>query len=47
MSTQEYVLKTFLIYIFVKALVFMPLAWIAFLAWWNDRHEETVATAAE
>lgn len=39
MTTQDYILKTFIVYIFVKALIFLPAAWMAFLVWWNERTE--------
>lgn len=39
MSTQEFVLKIFLIYIFIKALVLCPLGWMTLCVWWNDRQE--------
>jgi len=37
MSTHEFVYQTFIIYIFVKALIFAPLAWITFMYWWVER----------
>jgi hypothetical protein len=43
MATQDYVLKTFIVYIFIKALIFMPLAWMAFVVWWNERSEKSLA----
>jgi hypothetical protein len=39
MSTQEFVLKIFLIYIFIKALVLCPLGWMTLCVWWNERQE--------
>ena len=39
MDTQEFVLKIFLIYIFIKALVLCPLGWITLCVWWNERQE--------
>jgi hypothetical protein len=39
MDTQTFVLKIFLIYIFIKALVLCPLGWITLCVWWNDRQE--------
>jgi hypothetical protein len=39
MDTQECVLKIFLIYIFIKALVLCPLGWMTLCVWWNDRQE--------
>ena len=47
MATQDYILKTFIVYIFIKALVFMPLAWMAFLVWWNERAEGQGDTSSE
>lgn len=45
MTTQDLVLKTFIVYIFIKALIFLPLAWIAFLGWWSERSENLTAVA--
>ncbi len=39
MDTQQFVLKIFLIYIFIKALVLCPLGWMTLCVWWNDRQE--------
>jgi hypothetical protein len=39
MDTQQVVLKIFLIYIFIKALVLCPLGWMTLCVWWNDRQE--------
>jgi hypothetical protein len=47
MATQDYILKTFIVYLFVKALVFFPLAWMAFLVWWNERSEPQSQTPSE
>jgi hypothetical protein len=41
MSTHDFVLQTFIIYLFVKALIFLPLAWIATVMWWADRSSAT------
>jgi hypothetical protein len=46
MSTQEFVLKIFLIYIFIKALVLCPLGWVTLCVWWNDRQEAKRARLA-
>jgi len=45
MTTQEYVLKTFIVYIFIKMLVFAPVAWIAFVNWWSERNGELTPSA--
>jgi hypothetical protein len=46
MTTQDLVLKTFIVYIFVKMLIFAPLAWMAFLSWWSERNDvQNVSTA--
>jgi hypothetical protein len=47
MATQDYILKTFIVYIFVKALIFLPLAWMAFLVWWNERTESGTSSPSE
>jgi hypothetical protein len=39
MSTHEFVYQTFLIYLFIKSLVFFPLVWIACVFWWSERKE--------
>ncbi len=46
MTTQEFVLKIFLIYIFIKALVLCPLGWMTLCVWWNDRQEAKRASQA-
>jgi hypothetical protein len=46
MDTQEFVLKIFLIYIFIKALVLCPLGWMTLCVWWNDRQEAKRAALA-
>ncbi len=45
MTTQDYVLKTFIVYIFIKMLVFAPVAWMAFLSWYSDRGNELTPSA--
>jgi hypothetical protein len=45
MTTQDYVLKTFIVYIFIKMLVFAPVAWMAFLSWYSDRDNELTPSA--
>ncbi len=35
--THAVILKTFIVYLFIKAMFFLPLAWAAFMFWWNDR----------
>lgn len=37
MTTHDFVYQTFVIYIFIKSLVFFPLLWIAFMFWWSER----------
>ena len=46
MDTQQFVLKIFLIYIFIKALVLCPLGWMTLCVWWNDRQEAKRALQA-
>lgn len=41
MTTHDYVLKTFIVYLFIKALIFLPLVWAAFLFWWSERRERS------
>ena len=43
MATHEFVYQTFVIYIFIKSLVFLPLVWIAFLFWWSERKGTSMA----
>ena len=45
MFTHDFVLKTFIVYITAKALIFLPLAWAAAVFWWNDRNEAPPTTA--
>ena len=47
MTTQDLVLKTFIVYIFVKMLIFAPLAWMAFLSWWSERNETLSAPSTD
>lgn len=42
MTTHAFVLKTFIAYLFVKALIFLPLAWAAFMFWWSERAEKSL-----
>ena len=44
--THAFVLKTFIVYLFIKAMFFLPLAWAAFMFWWNDGKEESAPTGA-
>lgn len=37
MTTHEFVYQTFVIYVFVKALILAPLAWMTFMFWWSER----------
>jgi hypothetical protein len=41
MSTHDFVYQTFVIYLFVKAMIFLPLAWVAALAWWSEQNESS------
>ena len=45
--THELVLKTFIVYITLKAMIFLPLAWAAAVFWWNDRPQGNAPLAAE
>ena len=45
MTLQHYVLKTFLMYISVKAALFLPVCWYALLRWWADRSGTTSLTS--
>lgn len=45
MTTHDFVYQTFVIYIFIKSLVFFPLVWIAFLYWWSERKSQAADTA--
>jgi hypothetical protein len=38
MSTHDFVYQTFILYIFVKALILAPLGWMAFMYWWSQRN---------
>ncbi len=35
--THAFILKTFIAYLFIKAMIFLPLAWASAVFWWNDR----------
>lgn len=37
MNTQDFVYQTFVIYVFIKSLVFFPLLWVGFLFWYSER----------
>lgn len=43
--THAVILKTFIVYLFLKAMFFLPLAWAAFVFWWNDRKGVSEPTA--
>lgn len=51
MFTHDFVLRTFIVYITVKALIFLPLTWAAVVFWWADRKTsastDTVAATPE
>ena len=38
--THDFVVKTFIVYITLKAMIFLPLAWAAAVFWWNDKNIE-------
>lgn|GEM_PF-3040190 len=37
MNTHDFVYQTFVIYLFIKSLVFFPLLWVGFLFWRSER----------
>jgi hypothetical protein len=37
MNTHEFVYQTFVLYIFLKALILAPLGWVTFMYWWTER----------
>jgi len=43
MSTHDFVYQTFVIYIFIKSLVFFPLLWVGFLFWHSERKNNRAA----
>jgi hypothetical protein len=43
MTTHDFVYQTFVIYLFIKSLVFAPLLWLAFMYWWSGRQIEVPA----
>ena len=45
MFTHDFVLRTFIVYITVKALIFLPLTWAAIVYWWADRKTSTATGA--
>ena len=47
MTLQHYVLKTFIMYISLKAAVFLPVCWYAFLRWWAGQDEQSTLTAGD
>jgi hypothetical protein len=46
MFTHDFVLRTFIVYITVKALIFLPLTWAAVVYWWADRKTSTATGPA-
>jgi hypothetical protein len=44
MATHDFVYQTFVIYLFMKGLVFAPLLWLAFMYWWSKRQNVAVET---
>ena len=47
MFTHAMVLKTFIIYLFVKATIFAPLAVAGVVSWWADRQAHEDSESAE
>lgn len=47
MATHDFVYQTFVLYIFIKALVLAPLAWITFMYRWNERKNSQASSASE
>jgi len=47
MSTYEFVYQTFLVYIFLKSLIFFPLLWVACVYWWSERSKSAETTKPE
>jgi hypothetical protein len=45
MATHDFVYQTFVIYIFLKSLVFFPLVWIACVFWWSERKSRAADTS--
>jgi len=37
MNTHDFVYQTFVIYLFIKSLIFFPLLWVGFLFWRSER----------
>jgi uncharacterized membrane protein YdbT with pleckstrin-like domain len=38
MTTHEFVYQTFVVYVFVKALILAPLGWMTFMFWLSERN---------
>lgn len=37
MTLHDQLVRIFVVYLFVKALIFLPLTWVAICLWWNER----------
>jgi hypothetical protein len=40
MTTHDFVYQTFVVYVFIKALVFAPLGWMTFMFWLSERNKQ-------
>jgi hypothetical protein len=47
MSTHEFVYQTFIIYIFIKSLIFAPLIWMGCVLWWGERRSKALENGAD
>lgn len=44
MTTHDFVYQTFVLYIFLKSLIFFPLVWVACVLWWAERKKNAIQT---
>jgi hypothetical protein len=47
MFTHAVVLKTLIVYLFIKATIFAPLAVVGFISWWSDRQSQRESDSGE
>ena len=39
MSLHDQLVRIFVVYLFVKAMIFLPLTWVALCLWWQERKQ--------
>lgn len=47
MFTHPMIVKTLIVYLFVKATIFAPLAVVGIVSWWSDRQSQRDSDSGE